>query len=317
MLEIKSKWKWSEMCEDLGDVIRNGFDTYRHNLKISIPFLLYFIPFVSAMIIPMAILLLNEGFVSDGLSTHWLLVFQFVQFLGFLLVISGPIFLAGTVGMAKEATLKGKTSLKTMWAEGKKHYFGVLLAALGLFVISMIGAFALVFALAIPLAALGEDVGFFVIFPIFILIIIFILFAMVLAHFVIVSIVIDNLGAEEGIRRGFRFITSYKRDVILISLLSLAAYIVIDLVVIIMILGKSAIDGFGDMDFLELVENYNLLSIPANFLQVVILYPLFIVMWTRLYMCRTGRLGEEDAETPLPEIPADQSKDQNKDQKET
>ena len=313
MLEILSKWWWNIMSEDLGDVIRNGFDTYRHNLKISIPFLLYFIPLVSVMIIPMAILLLNEGFASDGLSTHWFLVFQFVQFLGFLLVISGPIFLAGTVGMAKEATLKGKTSLKTMWAEGKKHYFGVLLAALGLFVIFMIGAFALV----IPLAALGENVGPFVIFIFFILLIIFILFAVVLAHFCLVSIVIDNLGAEEGIKRGFRFITSYKRDVILISLLFLAAYIVIDLAVITMIVGKSAINGFDDMNFLELVEDYNLLSIPANFVQVVILYPLFIVMWTRLYMCRTGRLGEEDAETPHPEIPTDQSEDQNKDQKET
>ena len=29
------------MGEDLGDVVRNGFDTYRHNLKISIPVMLY------------------------------------------------------------------------------------------------------------------------------------------------------------------------------------------------------------------------------------------------------------------------------------
>ena len=215
--------------------------------------------------------------------------------------------------MAKEATVAGKTSLRKMWVEGKKHYFGVLLASMALFVIFMIGAFALL----IPLAALGENAGSFVIFLFFVLLIILILFAVVLAHFVLVSIVIDNLGADEGIKRGFRFITSYKRDAILISLLFLAAYLIIDLAVVILVLGKSAINGFEDMDFLELVEDYNLLSIPANFVQVVVLYPLFIVMWTRLYMSRTGRLGEDDAETLLPEIPTDQSEDQNKDQKET
>lgn len=215
--------------------------------------------------------------------------------------------------MAKEASVAGKTSLRKMWVEGKKHYFGVLLASMALFVIFMIGAFALL----IPLAALGENVGYLVISLFFVLLMIFILFAVVLAHFVLVSIVVDNLGAEEGIRRGFRFITSYKRDAILISLSFLAAYLVIDLAVIILVFGKSAINGFEDMNLLEMVKDYNLLSIPANFVQLVILYPLFIVMVTRLYMSRTGSFGEEGAEKLLPETPTDQSEDQNKDQKET
>ena len=291
------------MSEDLSDVVRNGFDTYRHNLKISIPFLLYLLLVISAMLVTIAILLHDGGFESEELMPLWFLVFL----LAILLV---SIFWAGTVGMAKEATLGGKTSLSTMHTEGKKHYLGVLLAEMGLFVIFMIGAFTIL----IPLAAMGEAAGSLVVFLFFILLFLFILFAVALGYVVPVSIVVDDLGAGGGIKRGFRFISSNKRDVILILVLFLVASIAIDLAAFTLVLGKSAITGFDDVDFLELVEDFNRLSILTNFVQVVVLYPLFIVLWTRLYMSRTGRLGEEETETALEEIIPEQKEDRNGDQ---
>ncbi|HII07506.1 MAG TPA: hypothetical protein HA349_09405 [Methanotrichaceae archaeon] len=273
------------MGEDLSDVIRNGFDTYRHNLKISIPFLLYLL-LISAIFIPIVILLLFGGFGSEELMPLWILVFL-------LVMLSGFIFLAGAVGMAREATLEGNTTLGTMWTEGKKHYIRVILAEVGLFVILMI----CMFALLIPLFIIGDADGSVIIFLVFIsVMIIFFLFAIALVYIVPVSIVVDNLGAAEGIKRGIGFIRFNTRDMLLISLLYLAASIAIELSVVIIIFVASAIFGFEDVIFSESEQYSDLFSIPANFIELVVLYPLFIVLWTRFYMGRTGKLSEKETE---------------------
>jgi hypothetical protein len=83
----------------------------------------------------------------------------------------------------------------------------------------------------------------------------------------------------------------------------------------------SAIFGFEDVIFSESEEYSDLLSLLANFIELVVLYPLFIVLWTRLYMGRTGKLGDMGIEMPPPDTPTDQNEDQkagqNEDQKET
>jgi hypothetical protein len=136
-----------------------------------------------------------------------------------------------------------------------------------------------------------------------------------------VSIVVDNLGVFEGIKRGIGFIRSNKRDVLLTSLLYLTASIAIELSVVIIIFGASGIFGFEESIFSESEEASNLLSIPANFIELVVLYSLYVVLWTRLYMDRTGRVGEVGIEMATPETPTDQSEHQiagqNEDQKET
>ena len=100
----------------------------------------------------------------------------------------------------------------------------------------------------------------------------------------------------------------------MISLLYLAASIAIELAVAAVFLGASAIFGFEDLLHLESEEYPNLLSISSNLVELVVLYPLFVVLWTRLYMSRTGRLGEEETETALEEIVPEQKEDRNGDQ---
>jgi len=284
------------LCEDLGDVIHNGFDTYRHNLKISIPFLLYLL-LIPVIIIPTAILLFTGEFeYKETIMPLWILILLLVLSLGF-------IFLAGAAGMARETTLEKRTSLRTMWIEGKAHWLQVLFAAVGFFVILTIGMFALL----IPLFIIGDATGSVIIFLVFIpVMLIFLLFAMALGYIVPISIVVENLGAIEGIERGFGFIRSNKRDVLLISLLYLGASIAIELAVVIIIFVASAIFGFEDVIFSESEEYSDLLSLPANFIELVVLYPLFIVLWTRLYMGRTGKLGDMGIEMPPPDTPTDQ-----------
>jgi hypothetical protein len=141
------------MGEDLGDVIRNGFDTYRHNLNISIPFLLYLILLILAGFITMAIILLIGGFESEELVPLWILVFL-------LAIALGSLFWAGTVGMAKEATLEGKTCLRNMWIDGKAHWLQVFIASVGILVILMIGALALIYPLFIIRDAAGSFISF-------------------------------------------------------------------------------------------------------------------------------------------------------------
>jgi hypothetical protein len=159
------------MSEDLGDVIRNGFDTYRHNLKISIPFLLYLL-LISAILIPTAILLFTGRFEYEEIMPLWILVLLLVLSLGF-------IFLAGAAGMAREATLEERTSLRTMWIEGKAHWLQVLFAAVGFFVILTIGMFALLIPLFIIVDATGSVIIFLVFIPVML---IFLLFAVALGY---------------------------------------------------------------------------------------------------------------------------------------
>lgn len=294
------------MGEDLSDVIRNGFDTYRHNLKISIPFLLYLL-LIAAMLIPTALLLLIWGVESEELMPLWTLVFLLAMALG-------SLFWAGMIGMAREANLKGKTFLKNVWIDGKAHWFQVFIANVGILVILMIIALVLIYPLFIVRDATGSFISFLVFFvPV---ILIFFLFAIALVNIVPVSIVVDNLGAFEGIKRGIGFIRSNKRYVLLISLLYLAASIAIELAVVIIIFGASAIFGFEDAIFSESEEASSLLSISADFIELVVLYPLFFVLWTRLYMARTGRLDKVGIEIDLQETPEDQSEDRKETQKE-
>ena len=303
------------MGEDLGDVIRNGFDTYRHNLRISIPFLLGLL-LVSAMFIAVAILLLIGRFESEELMPLWILIFLLAIFLG-------SIFLAGTVGMAREATTEGKTSLGTMWIEGKEHYIGIILTGLGLTLIAIVVIATISALIIVTPLFIGIDIVRSVINFLFVLLLMLtlFLFAMALGYIVPVSIVIDNLGAFEGIERGIGFIRSNKRDVLLISLLYLTASIAIELSVVIIIFGASAIFGFEDLIISESEEYSNLLSIPANFIELVVLYPIFIVLWTRLYMDRTGKLGEVGIEMatlrPQPIRTKIKRQGQNENQKET
>ena len=160
------------MSEDLSDVVRNGFDTYRHNLKISIPFLLCLFLVLLMLTIPMAILSLVGGFESEVFMPLWILIFL-------LAISSGFLFWAGTVGMAKEATLEEMTSLRTMWIEGKAHWLQVLFAAIGFFVILMIS----IFALLPPLFIIGDATGPVIIFLVFIpVMLILLLFAIALGH---------------------------------------------------------------------------------------------------------------------------------------
>ncbi|HOO53645.1 MAG TPA: hypothetical protein PLY09_00155 [Methanothrix sp.] len=148
------------------------------------------------------------------------------------------------------------------------------------------------------------------------MILILFLFAIALVNIVPVSIVVDNLGAFEGIRKGLGFIKSNKRDVLLTSLLYLAASIAIELAIAAVVLGASAIFGFEDVIFSESEEASSLLSISADFIELVVLYPLFFVLWTRLYMARTGRLDKAGIEIDLQETPEeDQKETQKEDEK--
>ena len=92
------------------------------------------------------------------------------------------------------------------------------------------------FALLIPLFIIGGATGSVIIFLVFIpVMLIFLLFAMALRYIVPISIVVENLGAIEGIKRGIGFIRSDRRDVLFVSLLYLGASIAIELAVAIII----------------------------------------------------------------------------------
>lgn len=167
--------------EDLGNVIRSALNTYRHNLNISIPFLL--------------------------------LIFFNSLLIGVFLT---PLLSSGAVGMAKEATLKGKTSLRTMWTEGKAHWLQVIfpyvILTIFMALFAYIGGFAELQINSLN-SPMGVSMGIYQLFP------------FVLICILPVSIVVDSLGSAEGIRRGIDFILSNKVEALLILLLYLFATI--------------------------------------------------------------------------------------------
>lgn len=126
------------------------------------------------------------------------------------------------------------------------------------------------------------------------------LFPFVLICILPVSIVVDSLGSAEGIRRGIDFILSNKVEALLILLLYLFATI----------LGFEAIMWVAS-------PNINLaIIIPLSFFEIVVLYPPFLVLWTRLYMDRTGKLDGVGSEAASQMTPTDQKKDQSEIQRQ-
>jgi len=270
------------MNETLSSVIRNGFSTYRHNLNLSLPFLLPILLGLMTLLPSMAILVIVSSPGSEMLMPFGFLILFLAIFLGYVFAV------AGVVGMAKEATLEEKTSLKTMWLEGKLHYIQLLFAEAIIFVILIMG----IVLLFVPLEIMGISGSVGLAVMLLVTIFFLLLFAIALSNVVAVSVVIDDLKAGKAICEGLRFIRSNKRDSFLMSFFYLMVLTAFELAVGIVIVATSTIFGFGEQFFSESLQWADILSIPINIIELVVIYPLFVVLWTRLYMARTGKLSE-------------------------
>jgi len=136
------------MVEELGSILGKGFETWKDNLSICLPFVLSSVltSIVAIIIMGGAILaaipslpsliplLTTPGEITPELIPQ--LMPQILQNIGIIIVaviitvilvmLIGAFFIAGAIGMAKEATETGRTSISDMMDYGRRKFISLL-----------------------------------------------------------------------------------------------------------------------------------------------------------------------------------------------
>lgn len=284
------------MVEDIGKIISNGIETYTKNLNLSIPFILNL--FVTGLVF---VIMVMFGFflvVGSSMSSFSKItrpeeffatvlpfIAQHILEIGFMMLIIilitlfvGTFFTAGAIGMAKQATETGKTSISTMIEAGKNNVVNLFLAEILIGLLALAGlVFVVPGAMQVDFSRLSPPqntgalfllIGGFIVWMVYLLIL-----GLVLAV-VRFALVVDNLGPIESITTGYRFFKKNWVDVIILFV-----------VVIAISIGFAIIDQI--MGFIPIINMmWFFISILINFF---ILPSLITVWWVRFYMTKTGK----------------------------
>jgi len=292
------------MYEDIGTIISNGFNTWKQNLNIAVPFILstvaitilvmamlalIFLPVISSLpestVSSLPELLTSPENVEDlekimdavGGSIENRIGTVVATALFFVVVASlvYTFFWAGGIGMAKEATEKGQTSLGRMWSSGKRHYSNLFLANALMILLMIVGAFVLILPIIIITESVFSADSFTPVVVLWLLPIIlyFILISLALA-LMPYALVIEGKGPIDAIKTGINFFLSNKMDVFLVWLVILAVSMAL---------------GFVGLPFSESEIGSMIWQILSGLINMLVILPLTTVWWVRLYMTRTGK----------------------------
>nr|CBH38809.1 conserved hypothetical membrane protein [uncultured archaeon] len=288
------------MVEDIGSIIKKGFNTWKANLCISLPILFSSIitAIVALIIIGSAILAAVPSLPSliphlskpDELTPELILplMSQLIQSIGLIIaaviiaVILGLLisafFNAGAIGMAKEATETGRTSLSNMKEYGKRKFISLLFADIIVGLITLIGFVFLIpgIVYSLPIITTSSEPAPNVILLVMIMVgiicmAIYTLIVTILFALTRYSVVIDDLGAVEGVKKGFNIFRKHKLDVFLLWLVALVIGIVVSIIL-------SLIPYIGQ--FLNVVVS------------VIVIQPLAVIWWSRFYLSIVKPAGD-------------------------
>jgi len=285
--------------EDVGALIGKGFEIWKRNLNLCIPFLLNLV-FSIVALLPLAVAFLAIlGFSNDlsslesaleSASPEELLSMLgdelFILIAAFLLVILvisliSAFFTAGAIGMAKEALETGKSTTATMWHQGRRHFWNMFVASIIMGIIVVAGfAFLLPGIIyLLPSFDPGPETVALLVAGIMLLIIYALIISLLLAT-VPYALVVDSLGAVAAIKASIDFFRYNKFDVFILWLVIVAISIGLQMI------GSSI--SAGD------TVTYQPLSILTGIINLFVFAPLSTLWWTRLYLSRTGRLVEQE-----------------------
>lgn len=292
------------MSESLENIISKGFNVWSRNLSICIPLILNYITQVAVMFaaVVVGILVLfgissiddvatmtdEELFeimsTSIGENIPAFVVLFILVFVVLLLFQS--YFFAGAVGMSQNATARGDTSISDMFNAAGSNFFNVFLANFLMMLVELAGIVFLVpgailvrnnmefvessqFTGGILLLVIGMLIWF-----------LYLLILDLLFSVVIYTIVIEYAGAIDGITEGVRFFMDNKSTVFIMWVIIL---LVSSVVGIVFYITSNIIAIFG-------TESMNIAwSFVNPLILLATLHPLIIVLWTRLYMSKTGK----------------------------
>lgn len=277
------------MYEEIGELLGEGFRTWRRNLNLCAPFLISMAFMVLAMIPPFIglVYILGSDFSTSAelvarIERSPLGLALIVALFVLLVTVVNSFFASGAIAMAREATDKGKTSIGTMWSGGRRHFLSMLLVSIMMGCLMLAGLILLLPGLyLLPWPPSLEDPRALSLLLAGALL--FILYALALSLLLAVApyaLVVDGLGPVQALKVGLDFFMKNKFDVFMVWI-----------VVIAISLGLQMLGGTAAAESVSLNA---LISGLTGLINLVILAPLSTVWWTRLYMSRSGKLPRED-----------------------
>jgi hypothetical protein len=284
------------MTEDLSALFGKGFEVWKNNLNLCIPFILNVIFSIIAMLPILAFFLSSIASLNLNATSSEIFYLEIKDHLssvalGFLLAILmlslvSSFFESAAIGMARQALDERRATFEEMWSSGKNNFSNMFLLSILTGLIMIIGIVFLLPGLSFvpkstPYAIIENPsalglllIGF--IFLIFYLISVSVVLA--LAPFILV---VDRQGPIRAIKSSLKFFRYNKFDVI-----------VVWLVVIAISIGMQTIGNTltSTSDLLTVQPLYVITSL----INILVLAPLSTIWWIRLYMSRTNQLKEED-----------------------
>ena len=281
------------MVEDTGSVIGKGFDTWKNNLTICLPFVfsailthIVAIIIIGATLLAIIPSLLSYITKSAEPSPELILQLlpQIIQSMGIIIIaiivtiilcmLINAFFWAGAIGMAKEATETGRTDISHMMEYGKRKFISLFFTDIILGLISFVGVVFLVPGILYTLPKLmglselppGEVFTAFAIFGLgFLAMFLYILIISIIFALPRYAVVIGDLGAIRGIKTGFKM---FMRNKVAVFLLWLIVFVV------------SLISAsLGAIPYIGWVI--------SAILSIIIISPLTVIWWSRLYLSMT------------------------------
>ncbi len=282
---------------NITEIIGSGFHIWKKNLIICVPLI---VGMLLCMVVAIGVMLptiftiflpiIQEAMVNPSamqspeianqmltllLQNIWLLIFTIV-FIAILCGFIASFFTAGTIGMAKEAILTGRTNLSHMMSYGKKKFLSYFGASVIVGLVLLVGVLFLIPGL-ITLFAHSDQIISNTLTPTelapimlpfiggLILMVLYILPMSFILMLVPYAVVIDDLSSVEGFRKGIQVVWHNK-----ISSFLLWLFIIVIAVII------------GFISMIPLVGSLLMLLI-----MFLVFMPLVTIWWTKLYLTVT------------------------------
>jgi len=292
------------MTETLEKIIAKGFNTWIKNLNICIPLVIDYV--ITLLIEIFAIVIIIFGILGININDEMVFTSNeevielflssvdenlvFIAILAVLYIIitalTSSYFSAGAIGMCQSATSRGDTTIEDMISAGNKNFIHVFLAnvLIGLMVLAGIifmvpgGLLMGTNIDTIEAGQLGLGIIFFIM-GLFIWVIYIIILSVILSM-VMYAIIIERIGALEGIHKGYQFFMDNKLSVTFIWLISIIITFTIGSIFFVI----------GQILTLTGIIGLNMIwSLGSSLIIITTIRPMIMVWWTRLYIVKTGK----------------------------
>ena len=231
---------------DFGEIIKDGYKTWKDNLILCVPFILggLLSAIIAGIIMVVSLLTLfwpliktvfsnpvsisSSEFLSQLYSIFTSNLISIIAVFVIIAIIVGLIFsffYSVAIGMAKEALLTGKTNLSNMMEYGKRKYLNLFFASVIVGLIFLIGVFFLIpgiLSVSSEISKSGFEISgqninaYFPLIIGFLIMITYVIIMSIIFALVSYAVVLDDLSAIDCVKKGFRVFWNNKLSVFLL-----------------------------------------------------------------------------------------------------